>query len=230
MEVKKSAKADLQNKKGIFLEIGLCASIALMLLLFSWRSGEIVVEEMVDSRDVVEEELAEFTREEITPPEPVRQEVQVIADIISVVSNDQKIETTLTFDELDDGVEFTFTPAVSSVVEEAVEEDAPFITVSDMPKFQGGDLNAFRNWVQTQLVGNYPVVAQENGIQGRVTLGFVIERDGSLTNIQVISSPDRSLSEAAAAVLQSSPKWTPGSNRGVPARVRFTLPVDFQLQ
>ncbi len=230
MEVKKTPKADLQNKKGIFLEIGLCVSIALMLLLFSLSKSEIVLEDMTDDRVIVEEDMMEVTRQEPPPPEPVRQEVQVVADIINVVSDDRKIETSITFGEFDDDVEIVFQPATSTAREEAVEEDAPFIIVSDMPKFQGGDLNAFRNWVQQQLAGNYPVVAAENGIQGTVTLMFVIERDGSLTDIRVINTPDRSLSEAAIRAVQGSPKWTPGSNRGTPARVQFTLPVVFRLQ
>jgi len=110
----------------------------------------------------------------------------------------------------------------------AAGEDAPFMTVSNPPKFQGGDLNDFRNWVQARLV--YPTVAQENGIQGRVTLQFVVERDGRVSNIQVLGAPDRSLGEEALRVVATSPRWTPGDNRGEPARVIFTLPVVFQLQ
>lgn len=227
MEVKKTAKADLQNKKGIFLEIGLCVSIVLMILLFSWSQSEVVVGELEDNRAVIEEEMVEITREQETPPEPVRQEVQVVADIINIVSNDQKIESTISFAEVTDD-EFVFVPATSTAKEEVIEEDAPFITVSDMPKFQGGGVDVFRNWVQEKLV--YPVIAQENGIQGRVVLSFVIERDGSLTNVAVIATPDRSLSDEAMRIVKSSPKWTPGSNRGVPARVSYTLPVDFRLQ
>ncbi len=228
MEVKKTVKADLQNKKGIFLEIGLCVSIVLMILLFSWSKPEMVLEEVEDNRAIIEEEMVEVTREDPTPPEPVRQEVQVVADIINVVSDDRKIEMNLSFTEFDDDSEFVFQPATSSIEEEAVPDDAPFMKVEKMPSFQGGDLNTFRNWVREKLV--YPVIAQENGVQGRVTVQFVIERDGSLTNIVVINTPDRSLSEEAVRIIKSSPKWTPGSDRGVPARVSFTLPVDFQLQ
>ena len=97
-----------------------------------------------------------------------------------------------------------------------------------MPTFQGGDLMKFREWVQKRL--RYPQIAQENGISGRVTLSFVIEKDGSLTNIEVMQSPDRSLSEEAIRVVQSSPKWTPGKQRNQPVRVSFTLPVMFQLR
>ena len=96
-----------------------------------------------------------------------------------------------------------------------------------MPSFQGGDLNTFRKWVQENL--RFPQIALENGISGRVTLQFVIERDGRLTNIKVLQSPDRSLSEEATRVLNKSPKWSPGKQRNKPVRVSYTLPVDFRV-
>ena len=89
-----------------------------------------------------------------------------------------------------------------------------------MPSFQGGSLNDFRNWVQSKV--RYPAIAQENGISGKVVLTFVIEKDGRLTNIQVLQTPDRSLSEEA--------KWSPGKQRNQPVRVRYTLPVEFRIQ
>ena len=97
-----------------------------------------------------------------------------------------------------------------------------------MPTFQGGDLMKFRAWVQSRL--RYPQIAQENGITGRVLLTFVVERDGSLTNIEVLQTPDRSLSDEAARVLKMSPKWKPGKQRNQAVRVKYTLPVDFRLQ
>ena len=92
----------------------------------------------------------------------------------------------------------------------------------------GGDLGVFRNWVQKQL--NYPPIAQENGIQGKVIIQFVVEKDGRLTNVQVLSTPDRSLSEEAVRVLQLSPRWSPGKQRNQPVRIKYTLPVDFRIQ
>ena len=115
-----------------------------------------------------------------------------------------------------------------AVEEEVIEEEPPFLVAETMPSFQGGDLNAFRNWVQSKV--RYPAIAQENGISGRVVLTFVIEKDGRLTNIQVLQTPDRSLSEEAVRVLQQSPKWSPGKQRNQPVRVKYTLPVDFREQ
>ena len=97
-----------------------------------------------------------------------------------------------------------------------------------MPSFQGGDLNTFRTWVQQNV--KFPQIALENGIQGRVVLSFVIEKDGRLTNIQVLQTPDRSLSEEAIRVLNKSPTWSPGKQRNQVVRVKYTLPVDFRVQ
>ena len=112
-------------------------------------------------------------------------------------------------------------------IEEEIEDDQPFVKVEKMPSFQGGDILTFRTWVQKSII--YPQTALINNISGRVLLMFVIERDGSLTDIQVLQSPDSSLSNEAIRVLKISPKWEPGKQRNKPVRVKYTLPVDFRI-
>ena len=226
MQIKKSPKADLNNKKGLFLEIGMILALLLTIGCFAYTQKERVVEIIETNLTVVEEEITDITTQDQKPPEPPKKvEMQVLSDVLNVVTNDTKIETEFDFTEFSDDIEIVQN---IEVVEEVVEDDAPFIIAEEMPKFQGGDLMKFRSWVQGKL--KYPVIAQENGIQGKVTLTFVIERDGSLTNIQVMQSPDRSLADEAVRVLQSSPKWTPGKQRNSPVRVRYTLPVEFRIQ
>ena len=225
MELKKSPKADLENKKGLFLEIGLVISLLVMIGAFAWNQKEKVVEILDLGTVEVEEEIIEITRQDQKSPEPVKKTISVMSDIINVVKNDTKITTDITFDDFS---EDAVVVAEAKVSEERVEDDAPFLIAEEMPKFMGGDLMAFRNWVQERL--RYPTIAAENGISGRVTLTFVIEKDGSLTNIQVLQSPDRSLSDEAIRVLESSPKWTPGKQRSTPVRVKYTLPVEFRIQ
>ena len=115
-----------------------------------------------------------------------------------------------------------------AVVDEVIEDDVPFVKVEQMPSFMGGDLMTFRNWAMKQV--RYPQVAWENNISGRVLLTFVIERDGSLTNIKILQTPDESLSNEAIRIMKLSPKWTPGMQRGQAVRVKYTLPIDFRLQ
>lgn len=226
MEIKKSPKADLRNKRGLLLEIGLAVSLAIVIAAFAYTPKEHRIEKVDLNYAVVEEEITEITRQDQKPPEPPKKvEVKVIADLLQVVTNDTKITTDVDFAEFDEDTEVL---QQVEVVEEEIAEDEPFFRVETMPSFQGGDLNTFRNWVQSNV--RFPQIALENGIQGRVALSFVIERDGRLTNIQVLSTPDRSLSEAAVEVLERSPKWTPGKQRNQTVRVKYTLPVDFRVQ
>lgn len=112
--------------------------------------------------------------------------------------------------------------------QKSVSEDPPFTTVEQMPTFQGGDLITFNRWVMSQI--RYPEIAQQNGIQGLVLVKFIVEIDGSLSNIKVIQSPDTSLTAEAVRVISNSPKWEPGRQRNHPVRVMFTMPVNFRLQ
>ena len=226
MEIKKSPKADLQNKRGLLLEIGLAVALAIVIAAFAYTPKEHRIEKVDLNYAPIEEEITEITRQDQKPPEPPKKvEVKVIADLLQVVTNDTKIETSMTFDEFDEDAE-VFQEV--EVVEEEIVDDEPFLIVETMPTFQGGDLNTFRNWVQSNV--RFPQIALENGIQGTVVLSFVIEKDGSLTNIQVLRTPDRSLSEEATRVLQKSPKWTPGKQRNQVVRVKYNLPVVFRVQ
>lgn len=226
MEQKKSPKADLKNKRGLFLEIGLIVALGLVIAAFSYTPKEHRIQKIDVETAVVEEEMTEITRQDQKPPEPPKKvEVKVIADLLEVVTNDTKITTDVNFSEFDEDVEIL---QEIEIKEEEVIDDQPFLIVETMPKFQGGDLNTFRKWVQENV--KFPTIALENGISGRVTLTFVIEKDGRLTNIQVLQTPDRSLSEEAVRVLNKSPKWTPGKQRNQVVRVKYTLPVEFRMQ
>ena len=227
MEIKKSPKADLQNKKGLFLEIGLIVALLAVIAAFLYTPKEYRIEKVDNNYGPVEEEITEITRNEQKPPEqPQKVEVKVFNDILDIVTNDAKITTDISFEDFTDDLEIT--TQVVEVEEEEIEDDQPFIKVEKMPSFQGGDLNKFRNWVQERV--RYPQIAQENGVSGKVVLSFVVEKDGTLTNIEVLQSPDRSLADEAVRVLKTSPKWEPGQQRNQPVRVKYTLPVDFRIQ
>lgn len=226
MELKKSPKADLNNKRGLLLEIGLVVSLLLVIAAFAYTPKEYRIEIAREYVAPVEEEITEVTRQDQKPPEaPKKVEVKVITDMLEVVTNDTKITTDVDFAEFDENTEVI---QQVEVKEEVIEDDQPFLIAETMPSFQGGDLNKFRTWVQQNI--RFPQIALENGIQGRVVLSFVIEKDGRLTNIQVLQSPDRSLSDEAIRVLSKSPKWSPGKQRNQVVRVKYTLPVDFRVQ
>lgn len=109
-----------------------------------------------------------------------------------------------------------------------VSGDEPFLVVEDMPKFQGGDLNAFRRWAMTQV--KYPKKAHDAGIQGRVILSFIVEKDGTVGDVEVVSKTGPLLNAEAVRVVSSSPRWEPGMQREQAVRVKFNVPIDFKLK
>lgn len=229
MEVKKSKKADLENKKGIFTEIGLVIALAIVIIMFSISQREKTVEEIAPAAVVEDVEVIDVTTEKQPeqPTAPVQQQtVAVITDVLNVVRNDTQINTEFSFVEFEEEDIIAIAPI--AVEAEEIEEE-PFVIIAEQkPTFQGGDLNTFRNWVQSRLT--YPQLAQENNIQGTVVLEFIVEKDGRLTNIKVLRSPDSSLSDEAVRVLSMSPKWAPARQRDQPVRFKYTLPVAFKLQ
>lgn len=105
--------------------------------------------------------------------------------------------------------------------------DEPFILVEVKPTFKGGDIEKFREWVQKKV--NYPQEAQDNGIQGRVYLTFVIERDGSVSTVNIVRGVDPLIDKEAQKAIEASPKWSPGLQRGRAVRVRFSIFLNFTL-
>ncbi|MBQ5635917.1 MAG: TonB family protein, partial [Alistipes sp.] len=202
MELKKNPKVDVNRLRIVLLEIGLIVALLVVIAAFLYTPREVTVEKIDMNYGPVEEQITEITRQDQKPPEPPKKtEITVITDILNIVTNDTKISTEVDFAEFEEDVEIIQQVAVE---EENIEDDQPFVKVEEMPTFQGGDLNTFRNWVQSKV--RYPQIAQENNISGRVFLMFVVERDGSLTNIQVLQTPDTSLSDEAIRVLKTSPK------------------------
>ena len=225
MEIKKSPKADLQNKRGLLLEIGLVVALALVIAAFAYTPKEHRIEKVDLNYGPVEEEITEITRQDQKPPEPPKKvEVKVIADLLQVVTNDTKITTEVDFAEFDENTEVI---QQVDVVEETIEDDQPFLIAETMPSFQGGDLNTFRNWVQQRV--KYPAIAQENGIQGKVIISFVVNTDGSVSNIEVLRTPDSTLSDEAVRIIKSSPKWTAAKQRNKSVRQKFVIPIDFRI-
>ncbi len=225
MEVKKNPKVDLQNRKGIYLEIGMIVSLALCIVAFSIGQSKKTIEIVTVSGPEVEVELIDVTKtEEPKTQAPVKQAVKLISDAINVVKNETVIEDTFDF------AEFTEDEIVVEeiVVEEEIVEEAAFVKVEIMPSFMGGDLNTFRTWFSGEF--KIPAVAAENGIQGKVVMKFVIEKDGSIGGIEFLQSPDKVYEDEARRVLMKSPRWTPGRQRDQVVRVFYILPIDCRLQ
>ena len=229
MEVKKTPKANLENRRTLYGEIGLVVALLIVWGAFSMGSSEKKTSILQDDTQIVEVEDMVPITQETPPPPPEAPKIPVLSDQIDIVNDDIKVEDN--FASLEDnanlGVEIM--DYVEEVKEETVEEEAiPFQLVEEKPSFQGGDANTFSKWVQSMLV--YPEIAKENGVQGRVTLQFTVEKDGSVTNVKVLRGVDSSLDKEAVRVVQSSPKWKPGKQRDRTVKVTYTFPVMFQLR
>jgi len=229
MEIKKSEKANLENKKLLFLEIGLVVSLLIVFIAFEWTQKETKVSMLEDTTEVVlEEEIIPITQE-TPPPPPAAPKIPILSDQIDIVDDEIELEDDMFMNLEDDaslGVEIM---DYVEVEEEVVEEEAiPFQLVEEKPSFQGGDANQFSKWVNQRLV--YPEIAKENGVQGRVTLQFTVEKDGSVTKVKVLRGVDPSLDKEAVRVVSMSPKWKPGKQRDRAVPVTYTFPVIFQLR
>jgi protein TonB len=229
MEAKKSKKADLERRKGMFLEIGLVVALSVILVAFEWTKGE----SKDDNEDVVaeiqfEDEMMQITRREEPKPEP-KPEQPKVAEVLDIVDDDVEIEDDFDFDmEATDDTQYDFTSMIGDD-EEEIDEEEVFFIVEDMPTFNGGDpATEFRKYIAQNL--RYPEIAAENGISGRVIVQFAVDRTGQVVDAVVVRSIDPALDKEAIRVVMSSPKWTPGKQRGKAVKVLFTFPINFVLQ
>jgi protein TonB len=228
MEPKKNEKANLENKKTLFIQVGLIIALLVCLGAMEWTSGQKKDSMFAGmTEEAIEEEQIPVTEE--TPPEELPPPEVTVTDLFEIVEDDVVIENEVRFEDdetSEDKVVEIYAPVLQAEEEEV--EDEIFVIVEDMPKFRGGDINKFREWVQKRV--RYPELAAENGIQGRVFITFVVETNGNVSNVSVSRSVDALLDEAAKEAVSASPKWEPGMQRGRPVRVRYSIPIIFQLQ
>ncbi len=226
MEVKKNPNVDLENYRTIFFLIGLVLTLAIVYGLFEIKKYNVKVENLaVNEEGNFEQEEVLVTRQdiELPPPPPPKQQV---SDVLEIVSDNTKIEEDFNFDvEADEqeSVDFVDVP----VDEGDDEEEQIFVSVEQMPEFPGG-INALRRYIAEHI--QYPVLAQENDIEGTVIVKFVVGKDGRVSNVQVIRGVDPLLDSEAVRVIKTLPRFKPGYNNGHPVSVWYTLPVMFVLQ
>mgnify|MGYP000324671935 CR=1 FL=1 len=230
MEIKKSPKADLEGKKGVFFEIGLTLALAVLLFAFEWKSStEQVTPFQTPAEEQIEDEIIPITQQMLKPPPPPPPAPK-LTDLIEIVEDELSIDEELEIDDVEADVEnksnYNFDYDGDSWGEEESDGEADiFQVVEDMPQFPGGSV---QKWIAKNV--KYPMIAQENNIQGKVFVQFVIEKDGSVSDVKVARSVDPSLDKEAIRVVKAMPKWKPGKQRGKPVRVSYTVPINFQLQ
>jgi len=229
MEIKKTPKADLENRRTLYTEIGLVVALLVVWGAFSYSTKEKAVASLGEDTQVVEVEDMVPITEETPPPPPEAPKIPVLSDQIDIVEDDIKVDDNFMSLEDDASLGVEIMDYVEEVKEEVVEEEAiPFQLVEEKPSFNGGDANEFSKWVNSKL--QYPEIAKENGVQGRVTLQFTVNPDGSVSNVKVLRGVDSSLDKEAVRVVSMSPKWKPGKQRDRAVKVTYTFPVIFQLR
>jgi protein TonB len=226
MEEKKSPKANLESKKLMFTQIGLIIS-----LLIAWAVFEVKVkadreidESLLNREIVMDEEMVEITKQEEQKPEPVEQPQQTTQ--LEIVDNEVETEDIKINAEVEQN-EVIEEYVAPEVVEEEVVEQEIFQIVEEMPQFPGGE-QKLMEFVAKNI--KYPQIARETGIQGRVFVGFVVEPDGSISNVKLLRGIGGGCDEEAMRVIKSLPKWKPGKQRGKAVRVSYQIPVFFKLQ
>lgn len=228
MEEKKSPKANLENKKLMFIQIGMVISLLIAWLAFEHKNyDKREIDESLLNREIVEDlEMTEITKQEEQKPQPVELPKQTTQ--LEIVQDDVEVEDIEINAEVDQQeVIEEYVPVEVEVEEEEVQEQEIFQIVEEMPSFPGGEAKLME-YVAKNI--KYPQIARETGIQGRVFVGFVVEPDGSISNVKLLRGIGGGCDEEAMRVIKSLPKWKPGKQRGKAVRVSYQIPVFFKLQ
>ena len=228
MEAKKTPKADLEKRRGLYLEIGLVVILALALVAFNIKSYDKEVKEVNTrvAQSEIDAEVLNTPPEELPPPPPPEQEI--VATDLKVVENDEQPMNEVGLINADDNANKAQETFVKVEVKEEVEEveEEVFLVVEDDPEFPGG-LSALSQYLASNI--KYPQLAKENNITGKVFVSFVVEKDGSVGQVKILRDIGGGCGAEAVRVVKAMPKWKPGKQRGKPVRTQFNLPVDFSL-
>ncbi len=234
MEPKKNPKADINRNSGLYFAIGLAFTMFVVWRALEWKKYDEVVnyDIALNVEDQLDEEVP-MTEQIKTPPPPPP---PAAPEVIEVVEDEEEVEETV--------IESTETSQEEEVIEieevevEEIDEDisVPFAVIEDVPVFPGcegaSDKKAcFQQQMQKHIRKHfrYPEIAQEMGVQGRVNVMFVIQKDGSISGIRM-RGPDKNLEAEALRIIELLPNMTPGKQRGRPVKVPFSIPITFRLQ
>jgi protein TonB len=223
MEIKKYPGADIKRRTDIYFMIGLTASLAFSLALFSFTNHDEVSNVNLAPPPAEEvEEVTDITRQDQAPPPPPPP-----PQTIEVIENESEIEEqTIQSSEVTQDTEIKTVVQEQVVVEEKTAEPEIFTVVEENPEFPGGVAKMYE-FIGKNL--NYPPLAKENNIQGRVVIQFVVNEDGSITDVKILKDIGWGCGDEATKVVKSMPRWKPGKQRNKAVKVRYNLPIKFEL-
>ncbi|MAM05706.1 MAG: energy transducer TonB [Flavobacteriales bacterium] len=216
MQLKKNPESDLERKRGLFLQLGLVISLLIVLIAFEYKSYEKSDFNLGTlNLDDLEEEIIPITKQEVKPPPPPPPP----PEIIEIVEDDVEIEEEIEIEDTESDEE-------EMIEIEEEDDDEYFMVVENMPEFPGGDLGLMK-YIQKNV--RYPAIAKEYNITGKVYVSFIVDKQGTVTNVKIVRGVDKNLDAEAVRVVKSLPKYKPGKQRGKPVRVMFTIPINFTL-
>lgn len=229
MNLKKSNRASLENKRITNFFIGIAVTCSLILISFEWTTPvDYDTEQVLANNIEIDIEIMEAIPREEPKPMP-REELPPINKIIDIVPDDYVLEDVVFNWEVTVNTTYDFIKAYTDEPEIVDEAPIPFAVVEDKPLFNGGNPNQeFTRYIVKHL--KYPEIAAQNGVYGRVTLRFIIDEEGRLLDPEIIRGVDPALDAEALRVVRSSPGWTPGKQRGKAVKVSYTFPIYFRLQ
>ncbi|MCI6154073.1 MAG: TonB family protein [Bacteroidales bacterium] len=235
MEVKKSPKANLEKGKSLSFLMGLVLALSVVFVALEWHSMDATGDGDADKVDISDIEDVMFIPDQQqqpdTPPEetPVETVEVALPEEFKVVDNDKEVAK-IALVSVDEKKPLpTTVPVITQAPPQEVEqEEQIFEFVESNPVPPGGSQEALLKWIGRTL--QYPEIAAENGVQGKVIVQFVVEKDGSITKATVVRGVDASLDKEALRVINKMDKWQPGKQGGKPVRVKYTLPIQFKLQ
>lgn len=229
MEIKKTSKANLENKKSRWLLVSYVIVLVFMFVAFEWSERDV----KIDMSGALTENVFELDmeipitdpKELIAPPPPV---APAIAEILTIVTDESQVEETAIASSEELGGKVEIKPIATTTDESAPLEDEIFEIVEENPEFLNGGMVGLMQYLGKSI--NYPTIAIENGTEGRVTVQFIVNKDGSIVDVKVLRGIDPYLDKEAVRVISSMPKWKPGKQRGKAVRCKYTVPVMFKLQ
>lgn len=224
MNIKKSNKANLENKRGLFFQIGLILSLAAVLAAFEWKTAKTYEINDYSGQMIDIDEMIDITTQEEKEKVEIKPKVEPIA--FKEVGNDIEDDDLDFTSEVDEDTYNDLNIEIPEDGNEETEEPVIFTVVEEMPSFPGGE-KAMKEYLYNNLV--FPKFANEAGISGTVYVSFVVSKDGSVKNAKVLRGIGGGCDEEALRVVNSMPDWLPGKQRSVPVQVQMVLPVVFKI-
>ena len=238
METKKNSKANLENKKGLFMQIGLILSLLVVYAVLEYKSYDHTVNSLGDMEVVLDDEevipITERSKPKPPPPPPPPPQEQIV-----VVKDDVELEEELQMESTETDEE-----EVVEIEDVAVDDEEEtifnFQVVESQPVFPGCEKEpnkqakyiCFQKKIGKHIKKNfrYPEIAKEMGIQGRVIVQFVIAKDGKIKDVKILRGVDKNLDKEALRIVSKIPSMSPAKQRGKPVPVSFMVPITFRLQ